>query len=103
MVLNGVEWTLGNQLRLRPGVFVRKTHAGEFEAHVNVAPGTGSTHHYAIDPKTKVFKVRVGQSNIPLAPLLRRMGRPTRTANSSRTSTGRAFRSPRPRRKLSNG
>lgn len=74
MVLNGVEWTLGSQLRLRPGIFVRRTHAGDVEAHANVAQGTGPVHHYHIDPKSGVFKLRVGQSSVNLLPLLRHMG-----------------------------
>lgn len=74
MVLNGVEWTLGSQFRLKPGVFVRRTHAGDVEAHANVAQGTGPVHHYYVDPKSGVFKLRVGQSSVNLLPLLRHMG-----------------------------
>lgn len=73
-VINGVEWTLGNQLRLDPGAYVRRTHTGDVEAHVNVQPGTGPVHHYTVDPKSGVFKMRIGQSNIPLLPLLYSMG-----------------------------
>jgi len=71
---NGVEYTLGNQLRLRPGVFTRAKNNGEIEAHVNILPGEGRAHRYHLDPAKGVFYADVGQAKIPLLPLLRAMG-----------------------------
>lgn len=73
-VHNGVEYTLAHQMRLRPGVYTREKDNGELEAHVNVLPGKGRMHRYFLDPKTGVFKINIGQANIPLMPLLKIMG-----------------------------
>lgn len=73
-VHNGVEYTLAHQMRLRPGVYTREKDNGELEAHVNVMPGKGRMHRYYLDPKTGVFKINIGQAQIPLMPLLKAMG-----------------------------
>ena len=73
-VNKGVEYTLAHQLRLRPGVFTRQKDNGELEAHVNTLPGKGRSHRYYMDPKTGVFKIQIGQAQIPLMPLLKTLG-----------------------------
>lgn len=73
-VINGSEYTLGNQLRLQPGIFARVKDNGEIESHVAVMPGKGVTHRYYLEPNTGIFKVHVGQSNMAMLPLLRAMG-----------------------------
>ncbi len=73
-VNGGVEYTLAHQMRLRPGVFTREKDNGEIEAHVNTLPGKGRSHRYFLDPKTGVFKISIGQAQIPLMPLLKSMG-----------------------------
>jgi DNA-directed RNA polymerase subunit beta len=73
-VHNGVEYTLAHQMRLRPGVYTREKDNGELEAHVNVLPGKGRMHRYYLDPKTGVFKINIGQAQIPLMPLLKAVG-----------------------------
>ena len=70
-VNRGVEYTLAHQLRLRPGVFTREKDNGELEAHVNTLPGKGRSHRYYMDPQTGVFKIQIGQAQIPLMPLLK--------------------------------
>lgn len=74
MVLSGVDYGLGNQLRLKGGAYARVTHAGDVETHVNVPPGKGLSHHYTLNPATGLFKIRAGQAEVPLAPLLKAMG-----------------------------
>ena len=73
-VNRGVEYTLAHQMRLKAGVYTREKDNGELEAHVNVLPGKGRMHRYFLDPKTGVFKVQLGQANIPLLPLLKAFG-----------------------------
>jgi hypothetical protein len=73
-IQNGSEYTLGHQLRLRPGVFTRRQANGELEAHVNVMPGKGLSHRIYLEPETGVFRLKVGQSRMALLPLLRTMG-----------------------------
>lgn len=73
-VHNGNEYTLGNQQRMRSGIYTRIKDSGEIEAHANVLPGKGRAHRYFLDPERGVFYMRVGQAKIPLMPLLRAMG-----------------------------
>ncbi|NDD52541.1 hypothetical protein EBZ39_01460 [bacterium] len=73
-VNRGVEYTLAHQLRLMPGIYTRQKDNGELESHVNTLPGKGRSHRYYLDPETGVFKIQIGQAQIPLAPLLRHMG-----------------------------
>lgn len=73
-VHNGNEYTLGNQLRLRPGSFTRIKDNGEVESHANIMPGKGRSHRYFIDPEKGVFYARVAQAKIPLISLLRVLG-----------------------------
>jgi DNA-directed RNA polymerase subunit beta len=73
-VHNGNEYSVINQLRLRPGSFTRVKDNGEIETHANILPGRGVAHRYHLDPEKGVFKMRIGQANIPLFPLLKAMG-----------------------------
>jgi DNA-directed RNA polymerase beta subunit len=73
-VNGGVEYTLAHQMRLKAGVFTREKDNGEIEAHVNTLPGKGRSHRYFLDPKTGVFKISIGQAQIPLMPMLKSMG-----------------------------
>jgi len=76
-IINGVEYGLINQARLRPGVYTKLASTGEYEAMVNVAGGFG--HRYVLDPKTGLFYVTRGQAKIPLLPLLEALGVPSET------------------------
>lgn len=73
-IQNGVAYSLAHQLRLSSGVFARQKANGELESHVNVAPGKGRSHRVFMDPESGVFKINVGQANMPLYPVLRAMG-----------------------------
>ncbi len=73
-VLNGVEYTLANQSRLRPGIFTRVKDNGEIESHINILPGKGITHRVSMDPETQVFRLNLAQGKIPLMPVLKAMG-----------------------------
>jgi DNA-directed RNA polymerase subunit beta len=73
-VQNGSDYSLSNQLRVRPGVYTRQKENGELEAHINVLPGKGMAHRIFLDPEKGVFKLNVGQANLPLLPLLKAMG-----------------------------
>jgi len=73
-VHNGSEYSLRNQQRLRPGIFARRKNNGELEAHANILPGKGVSHRYYLDPERGVFRMSVGQAQLPLLPLLKAMG-----------------------------
>jgi DNA-directed RNA polymerase subunit beta len=73
-LLNGAATVLSHQLRLDPGVYVRKKGSTEVEAHVNVLPDDGHQHRVVMEPDTGVFRVHVGQAKVPALPLLRALG-----------------------------
>ena len=65
IINRGSEYSITNQARLRPGVYTRTKQSGEHEAHFNILPGTGKTFRVWMEPATGVFRVNVGQANIP--------------------------------------
>ena len=74
-ISRGNEYTMAHQMRLRPGAFTRVKDNGELETHVNVLPGKGVSHRVFLDPKTGIFKIHIGQANIPLISVLACDGR----------------------------
>jgi DNA-directed RNA polymerase subunit beta len=73
-VLGGTEYTLAHQMRLRPGIFTRIKENGEIESHINIMPGKGLSHRYFLEPSTGIFKISIGQANMPLYPVMKAMG-----------------------------
>ena len=71
-VVNGNEYTMAHQMRLRPGVFTRMKDNGELESHVNVKKGF--SHRIFLDPQSGIFRIQMGQARMPLLPLLRAQG-----------------------------
>lgn len=73
----GTEYTLANQLRMRPGVYTRRKESGELEAHFNIIHKKnqpGRSFRVYMEPKTGIFKLNVGQANIPMYPVMRGLG-----------------------------
>lgn len=73
-IYNGSEYTVANQMRLRPAVYTRRKENQELEAHFNALPGTGKAFRVFMQPETGVFKMRVGQANIPMYPIMNKLG-----------------------------
>ena len=99
VINNGSEYTIANQLRLRPGVYTRIRRSGDVETQFNVRPGTGRGFRIRLDPATGVMNVSVGHANMPLYALLRAMGvtdrqmiaswgAETAAANQAKANTG---------------
>src|SRR4051812_23595940 len=57
-VIDGSEYAVRNQQRLKAGVFTRRKDNGEVESHANILSG-GPSHHYWLDPEKGVFNVRL--------------------------------------------
>lgn len=74
VINNGNDYSIISQMRLRPGVYARRKRTGELETHFNIKPGTGRGFRFDMDPSTGVFSLTVGQSHVPLYPLLKGIG-----------------------------
>lgn len=73
-ILDGTQMPVSAQLRLDPGIFARRKASGELESHVSFLPGKGIPHRVILDPETGVFRTLLGQSEIPVLPLMRILG-----------------------------
>lgn len=73
-VYRGNEYTVANQMRLRPGVYTRLKDNGIIEAHVNAKGGTGPAFRVYMEPDTGIFRLAVGQSTLKMYPVLKSMG-----------------------------
>jgi len=73
-IQKGSEYTVTNQMRLRPGVYARQKESGELEAHFNVKPGTGVGFKIEMEPATGIFRMNAGQASLKLYPILKAMG-----------------------------
>jgi len=73
-IRNGHEESLNVQMRLVPGVYVRKRDNGEVEAHVNVKQGSGQMFKIQMEPSTGVFHILTGSRKLKLYPVLKGMG-----------------------------
>ncbi len=71
---NGNEYTIANQMRLRPGVYAHRRQNKELTAQFNVAPGTGRGFSIQFSPEKRVFYLRIGQSSVPLYSVLSGFG-----------------------------
>jgi DNA-directed RNA polymerase subunit beta' len=71
-IVDGQEYQVDNQWRLKSGVYARVKDNGELESSFNLAKGRGFS--LGFEPKDRKFVMKYGTSNIPLQPLLREMG-----------------------------
>jgi DNA-directed RNA polymerase beta subunit len=68
LMYKGNNYSVSNQLQLRPGVYTRSRETGELESHFNT--GSGRSFVLTLDPHTGIFYVQIGSSSTPVAPLL---------------------------------
>ena len=73
-ILNGSEYVVSGQQRLKPGVYTRIKESGEAEAHVNVVPGSGVGGKVIFYPDRALFVYQVGTTQIKLYGLLKDLG-----------------------------
>lgn len=73
-ILNGSEYVVSGQQRLKPGVYTRIKESGEAEAHVNVVPGSGVGGKVIFYPDRALFVYQVGTTQIKLYGLLHDLG-----------------------------
>lgn len=73
-VVDGNEYSVANQVRLKPGVYARRRGNSELEAQFNVLHLFDNKFKINMDPETGHMKLQHGTSNIPLYPVLRALG-----------------------------
>lgn len=73
-LVNGTNYVVNHQSRLRPGIYTRLQQNGLVEAQFNIAPRTGKGFRLRLDPESGRFKVRIQQGESNLYPLLRAIG-----------------------------
>ncbi len=73
-IRNGHEMTIGNIMRMRPGVYSRMRNNGQYEAHVNPDLGSGTAFKVEMNPDDGVFVLRRNTARLKLYPILKRMG-----------------------------
>ena len=73
-IVQGSQFAVDKQLRLRPGIYTRIKQNGETEAHVN--PDGFKNLRLNVDPATQKLTVNVNQANINAIPVLRILGIP---------------------------
>lgn len=73
-IFNGNAYSIANQLRLKPGVFIRLRGDGNADTFVNTVKGL--THHYTLDPEKGIFYMSFGNVNIPLFTVLKALNVP---------------------------
>lgn len=74
IINNGNDYSIISQMRLRPGVYARRRRTGELESHFNIKSGTGRAFRFELEPESGTFKLTVGQSHVPLYPILKAIG-----------------------------
>lgn len=74
-IVNGNEYQVSNQLRLKPGAYTLRQQNGELKTQINLA--RGKNFNLMFDEAKGLFtisKVGGGQANIPLYPLMEHLG-----------------------------
>ena len=71
-IVDGNEYSVANQRRVRPGVYTRVRGNEELEAAFNL--GKGENFRVNMDPAKGHMFLQYGSTNIPLYPVLKKMG-----------------------------
>ncbi len=70
--VEGNEYSVSNQLRIKPGVYTRTRNNGDLEANFNL--GRGKNFRIYMEPSTGIFFLQYDSTKIPLYPILHGLG-----------------------------
>lgn len=74
-IVNGGEWQLSNQFRLKSGVYNRTLNTGEIAGQWNMEKGIeGRGFTMKFDPSSRKMTVKYGSTNVNLYPVLKSLG-----------------------------
>lgn len=71
-IVDGTEYQVDNQWRLKSGVYARRKANGELESQFNLAEGRG--FRLGFDPTRRRFLMGYGSANVQLLPVLQALG-----------------------------
>jgi len=71
-IVDGNEWQVGNQFRLKSGVYTRVKDNGELSSQWNLAEGLGFDMDF--NPAKRQMTLGYNHSNVPVYPVLKAMG-----------------------------
>jgi DNA-directed RNA polymerase beta subunit len=71
-VMKGTDYTVSNQVRIKPGVYTRQRGNGQLESAFNLA--RGRNFRLSMDPQRGIFYMEYGTTKIPLYGALSAMG-----------------------------
>ena len=80
-IVDGTEYQVDNQWRLKSGVYARRKANGELESQFNLAEGRG--FRLGFDPTRRRFLMGYGSSNVQLLPVLQALGVKDETIRSA--------------------
>lgn len=70
-IVDGSEYQIDNQWRLKPGVYTKVQQNGELDSFFNIQ---GQPLHIGFDPKARTFSIKHGGAQPPLYPVMRALG-----------------------------
>jgi DNA-directed RNA polymerase beta subunit len=71
-IVGGNDYSVANQVRIKPGVYTRQRENGQLEAQFNLA--RGRNFRLSMDPEKGIFYMEYGSSKIPLYIVMSLMG-----------------------------
>ncbi|TXH15188.1 MAG: hypothetical protein E6R03_07780 [Hyphomicrobiaceae bacterium] len=71
-IVKGNEYSVSNQLRIKPGIYTRERDNGQLESAFNLS--RGKNFRLSLEPTRGVFLIEYGTSRLPLLPLLSALG-----------------------------
>jgi DNA-directed RNA polymerase subunit beta len=71
-LVNGTEYQIAQQERLKPGVYARTTASGQLQAQVNLAKGMNFS--VGLNPERRKLEAKFGTANVGLYDLMKIMG-----------------------------
>jgi len=94
-VMGGNDYTVANQVRIKPGVYTRQRENGQLEASFNLSKGRN--FRLEMDPERGVFFMQYGTTRIPLYAVLSALGvsdsKMTRMWNADVTKINKSYSS----------
>lgn len=71
-IVKGNEYSVANQLRIKPGIYTRERDNGQLESAFNLS--RGKNFRLSLEPTRGIFLIEYGTTTMPLLPLLESLG-----------------------------